>query len=60
MFVLFFLLAAVRIFVLGSAMSRWGLLTAAILIAFELGLFRTVNRALQLGKAVRSLPGTAH
>src|SRR5690349_8876345 len=52
-FVLFFvLLAAVRIFVLGSAMSRWGLLTAAILIAFELGLFRTVNRALQLGKAV--------
>jgi serine phosphatase RsbU (regulator of sigma subunit) len=52
-FVLFFvLLAAVRIFVLGSAMSRWGLLTAAILIAFELVLFWTVNWALQLGKAV--------
>ena len=53
LFVLFFvLLAAVRIFALGSAMSRWGLLTAAILIAFELGLFWAVNRALQSGKEV--------
>jgi serine phosphatase RsbU (regulator of sigma subunit) len=52
-FVLFFvLLAAVRIFALGSSMSPWGLITAAILIAFELGLFWAVNRALQSGKAV--------
>jgi serine phosphatase RsbU (regulator of sigma subunit) len=52
-FVLFFaLLAAIRIFVLGSAMSRWGLLTTAILIAFELGLFRAVNRAVQSDKKV--------
>jgi len=37
-FVLFFvLLAAVRIFALGSAMSRWGLITAGILIAFDWG-----------------------
>src|SRR5258708_25523057 len=53
LFVLFFvLLAAVRIFALGSAMSRWGLITAAILIAFELGLLWAVNRALQSGKEV--------
>jgi serine phosphatase RsbU (regulator of sigma subunit) len=52
-FMLFFaLLAAVRMFVFGSAMSRWGLLTAAALIGFELGLLRVVNRALQLGKDV--------
>lgn len=53
LFVLFFvLLAAVRIFALGSAMSRWGLITAAVLIAFELGLLGAVNRALQSGKEV--------
>jgi len=53
LFVLFFvLLAAVRIFALGSAMSRWGLITAAILIAFELGLLWAVNWALQSGKEV--------
>ena len=52
-FVLFFtLLAVVRIFVLGSVMSRWGLLSAAILIVFELGLWLTVNQALRSGKAV--------
>src|SRR5215831_2074860 len=55
-FVLFFaLLGAIRIFVLGSAMSRWGLLTAAILIALELGLFQAVNRALQTDKRVSPL-----
>ena|SRR5256885_8710765 len=53
LFVLFFvLLAAVRIFALGSAMSRWGLITAAILIAFELWLLWAVNRALQSGKEI--------
>jgi len=52
-FVLFFaILAAVRIFVFGSAMSRWGLVTAAVLIAFELGLLRVVDRSLRLGKQV--------
>ena len=52
-FVVFFaLLAAVRIFALGSAMSRWGLLVAAILIAFEGGLWWLVKGALQSGKAV--------
>jgi serine phosphatase RsbU (regulator of sigma subunit) len=56
-FVLFFaLLTAVRISVLGSAMSRYGLLAAAILISFELWLLRVVNRALRSGQIVpRSL-----
>jgi serine phosphatase RsbU (regulator of sigma subunit) len=49
-FVAFFaVLATVRIFVLGSAMSRWGLLVAVLLIAFELVLFRVVNQALRSG-----------
>ena len=52
-FILFFaLLAVVRIFALNSGMSLWGLLSAAILIAFELGLFRAVNRSLQSGTNV--------
>jgi hypothetical protein len=52
-FALFFaILAAVRIFVFGSAMSRWGLVTAAALIGFEFGLLWLVDRALQLGKDV--------
>ena len=52
-FVLFFaLLAAVRIFLLGSAMGRYGLLAASILIAFELWLLRIVNRALHTGQMV--------
>ena len=38
-FVAFFsVLAIVRIYVLGSAMSRWGLVVSALVIAFELGL----------------------
>jgi len=52
-FVSFFaFLAAVRIFVLGSAMSRWGLVVAALVIAFELGLYRAVNRSLHSGKDI--------
>jgi serine phosphatase RsbU (regulator of sigma subunit) len=52
-FVLIFaLLVAVRIFMLGSAMSRYGLLAAAMLIAFELWLLRTVNQALHSGQVV--------
>ena len=52
-FVLFFaLLVAVRIFALGSAMSRYGILAAAILIAFELWLLWVVNRALHSGQVV--------
>jgi len=47
-FVAFFAaLAIVRIIFLGSAMSRWGLLVAGLAIAFELRLWRTVNRAME-------------
>lgn len=49
---LFAALAAVRIFVLGSAMSRWGLVAAALVIAFEVGLYRAVNRSLHAGKDI--------
>jgi serine phosphatase RsbU (regulator of sigma subunit) len=49
-FILFFaVLAIVRIFVLGSAMNRWGLVAAALMIAFELLLLRAVNTALRSG-----------
>ena len=34
---------------LGSAMNRWGLVAAALMIAFELLLLRAVNRALRSG-----------
>jgi serine phosphatase RsbU (regulator of sigma subunit) len=52
-FVSFFaVLAIVRIFVLGSAMSRSGLVVAALMIAFELGLYRAVNRSLRSGKDI--------
>jgi len=55
-FVLFFaVLTMIRIFVLGSAMSRWGLIAAALLIAFELLLWRAVNRALRSGDQVPKL-----
>jgi serine phosphatase RsbU (regulator of sigma subunit) len=54
-FVCFFaVLAIVRIFVLGSAMSRWGLVVAALVIAFELGLYRAVNRSLHSGRDISS------
>ena len=54
-FVSFFIvLAAVRIFALGSAMSRWSLVVAGLVIAFEVSLLRTVDRGLQLGKAIPS------
>jgi serine phosphatase RsbU (regulator of sigma subunit) len=48
----FAVLAAVRIFVLGSAMSRWGLVVAALVIAFEVGLYRAVNGSLHSGKDI--------
>jgi hypothetical protein len=44
--------AIVRIFVLGSAMSRWGLVVAALVIAFEVGLYRAVNGSLHSGKDI--------
>ena len=52
-FVLFFaLLAALRIFVFGSAMGRYGLVAAAVLIAYECVLLRAVGRALRSGQTV--------
>ena len=42
----FAVLMLIRIFVLGSAMSRWGFLVVAILVAFEFGFLRSVNQAL--------------
>ena len=55
-FVAFFAaLATVRIFVLGSAMSRWGLVVATLIIAFEIRLFRAVVRVLREGK---DIPGS--
>jgi hypothetical protein len=49
---LFAVLAAVRIFVLGSAMSPWGLVVSALVIAFELHLYRAVNRSLHSGRDI--------
>ena len=46
---IFAVLMLIRIFVLGSAMSRWGVLTLLSLIAFEIGLLRAVNRVLSSG-----------
>jgi serine phosphatase RsbU (regulator of sigma subunit) len=43
----FAVLMLVRIFVLGSMMSKWGLLTSLILIVCEFLVLRSVNRALQ-------------
>ena len=37
----------VRIFVLGSAMSKWGLLASLVLTIYEILVLRSVNRALQ-------------
>ena len=52
-FIAFFAaLAAVRIFVLGSAMSRWGLVVAVIAIIFDLQLWRSVNRAMEADEDV--------
>src|SRR6185295_3164949 len=54
-FVFFFaVLAGVRIFVLGSAMSGWSLVASAVMIVFELGLFLAVNQSLQSGKDISS------
>ena len=52
-FVAFFsVLAIVRIYVLGSAMSRWGLVVSALVIAFEWGLYRAVNQSLHSGQSI--------
>ena len=52
-FVLFFaVLAMIRIFVMGSAMSRWGLAAAALMIGFELLLLRAVKGALRSGNDI--------
>ena len=48
----FSVLAIVRIYVLGSAMSRWGLLVSTLVIAFELGLYRAVNHSLHSGQSI--------
>ena len=55
LFVVFFsVLAIVRIYVLGSAMSRWGVVASALVVAFELGLYRAVNRSLHSGRDISS------
>jgi serine phosphatase RsbU (regulator of sigma subunit) len=52
-FVMFFaLVAAVRIFMMGSAMSRWTLVSAALVITCEFLLLRAVNKALHSGKQI--------
>ena len=51
---LFAFLTAVRIFVFGSAMGRYGILAAVAVIAFELWLFRVVSRSLQSNQIVPS------
>ncbi|HTT24403.1 MAG TPA: PP2C family protein-serine/threonine phosphatase [Candidatus Sulfotelmatobacter sp.] len=42
----------VRIFVMGSAMNRWSLIAAALMIAFELLSLRAANRALRSGEDI--------
>ena len=55
-FVLFFVvLAMVRIHVMGSAMSRWILFAAALMIAFETLLLRAVKLSLRSGKDIPTL-----
>jgi serine phosphatase RsbU (regulator of sigma subunit) len=41
---------AIRIFVYGSAMSRWGLLASLLLVAYEFAVLRTINQALKQAK----------
>lgn len=54
-FVAFFaVLAIVRIFLLGSMMSRWSLVAAALVIAFELWLWRAVSRGLRSDRDLES------
>jgi serine phosphatase RsbU (regulator of sigma subunit) len=38
--------------VLGEAMSRWGLVLAALVIVFEVGLYRSVDRSFHAGKDI--------
>ena len=51
----FAVLMILRIFVLGSAMNKWGLLASLGLIAYEILVLRSVNQALQSNKDI-SLP----
>jgi serine phosphatase RsbU (regulator of sigma subunit) len=52
-FVTFFaVLAVIREIISDSAMSRWGLAIAAVVIALELRLFRIANKALRSGEAI--------
>jgi len=46
----FLILVIVRIFMLHSAMSRWSLPAASLVIAWELGLLRAVNQQLRSGQ----------
>lgn len=48
----FAVLMFVRIFVLGSAMSKWGLIASILLIAYEVLILHSVNRALKSNKDV--------
>lgn len=48
----FAVLMFVRIFVLGSAMSKWGLIASILLILYEVLILRLVNRALQSNKDI--------
>jgi serine phosphatase RsbU (regulator of sigma subunit) len=48
----FAVLMLIRIFVLGSAMSKWGLFTSLLLIVCEYLVLRSVNRALQSNKDI--------
>lgn len=50
---IFAVLAVIREVISDSAMSRWGLVVAVLLIAIELGLFRVANKALRSGEAIR-------
>lgn len=43
----FTLIVAIRIFLYGSAMSRWGFLASLLLVAYELVILRAVDRALR-------------
>ena len=49
---LFAILASVRIFVMGYAMSRLSLLAAGLMIGFEFVLLGAVNRVLQFDESI--------
>ena len=52
-FIAFFtILKIVRIFLFGSAMSRWGILAAALMILLELRFLKAVDEALRTGREI--------